>query len=101
MWVKMKINVKFVGLLTALTGCQSIIIEIGNNGKPEIFTLFKVLGEKFGKRFLDKVVDFGDEKPRPRILILKNEVEIHVLDGLNTKLDDGDTIVLIPYSHRG
>ncbi|MEM2975389.1 MAG: MoaD/ThiS family protein [Candidatus Bathyarchaeia archaeon] len=39
--------------------------------------------------------------PRPNALILVNGKEIGVLNGLDTKVSNGDEIVLIPISHGG
>ncbi len=38
---------------------------------------------------------------RPNMIILINEVEIGLLEGLNTSLSDGDTLTLIPTAHGG
>lgn len=39
--------------------------------------------------------------PRPNALILVNGKEIDVLGGLETEVNDGDRIVLIPVTHGG
>ena len=41
------------------------------------------------------------ENSRPNMIILINEVEIGLLEGLNTDLLDGDTLTLIPTAHGG
>ncbi|MFX0092174.1 MAG: MoaD/ThiS family protein, partial [Candidatus Hodarchaeota archaeon] len=38
---------------------------------------------------------------RPNALILVNGKEISVLNGLETQVEDGDKIVLVPVSHGG
>jgi len=39
--------------------------------------------------------------PRPNALILLNGKEINVLNGLETEVDEGDEVTLIPISHGG
>lgn len=43
--------------------------------------------------------ELGD--PRPNSLILVNGREVSVLNGLDTILNDGDEVVLIPILHGG
>ncbi len=96
-----QVNVKFVGSLAGLTGKQSTVLHLNTDQKPTILSLIKLLGEKFGKEVEKRIVDYGDGKPRLRVLILKNDVEINVLKGLDTFIDENDVVVLIPVSHGG
>lgn len=41
------------------------------------------------------------DDPRPNSLILVNGCEVSVLNGLDTVLNDGDEVVLIPILHGG
>jgi molybdopterin synthase sulfur carrier subunit len=43
--------------------------------------------------------ELGD--PRPNTLIIVNEREISVLNGLDTVLKNGDEVVFVPVSHGG
>ncbi len=47
------------------------------------------------------LVDQELEDPKPNALILVNGREISVLEGLETKLKDGDEIVFVPVVHGG
>jgi molybdopterin converting factor small subunit len=47
------------------------------------------------------LIDPELEDPRPNTLILVNEKEISVLDGLDTMLEDGDEVVFVPVVHGG
>ena len=53
------------------------------------------------KDFNQALIDPELNDPRPNVLILLNNVEINVLDGLNTKIEDGDKVVFIPVAHGG
>jgi molybdopterin synthase sulfur carrier subunit len=41
------------------------------------------------------------EEPKPNALILVNGKEISVLNGLETKVNDGDEVVFVPVVHGG
>jgi molybdopterin converting factor small subunit len=47
------------------------------------------------------LIDPELDDPRTNALILVNGKEISVLQGLNTKIKDGDELVLIPVVHGG
>ena len=47
------------------------------------------------------LIDRQLEDPRTNALILVNGREISVLNGLETKLNDGDDVVFVPVVHGG
>lgn len=47
------------------------------------------------------LIDPDLKDPRPNTLILLNGKEINVLNGLETKVEDGDEVVLISMLHTG
>jgi molybdopterin synthase sulfur carrier subunit len=47
------------------------------------------------------LIDPELDDPRTNALILVNGKEVSVLQGLNTKIKDGDELVLIPVVHGG
>ena len=55
------------------------------------------LPPEFGRTLIDPELN----DPRPNALILVKGKEIGVLDGLETKVERNDEIVLIPVSHGG
>jgi molybdopterin synthase sulfur carrier subunit len=92
------IAVKFIGSLRHVSGtgelalsCKSYVAirELMNEIIKELPELKRSLIHQ----------QFGD--PRPNTLVLVNGREISVLDGLETKLKDGDEVVLIPFVHGG
>jgi len=58
--------------------------------------LQKKNGEKFRKAIFDE-----NGKVKSEFLILVNDVEISVLNELNTEISDGDVITLLPTIHEG
>jgi molybdopterin synthase sulfur carrier subunit len=94
----MTIAIKFIGSLRHVLGtgelalsCKSYVAirELMNEIIKELPELKRSLIDQ----------QFGD--PRPNALVLVNGREISVLDGLETKLKDGDEVVLIPFVHGG
>ena len=47
------------------------------------------------------LIDENLEEPKPNALVLVNGREISVLNGLATKVRDGDEIVFVPVVHGG
>lgn len=94
----MAVTLKFVGALRHASGKEKIaleckkgasLIELVNNLTQEMPALRKSL--------LDEQLD----PPKPNALILVNGREISVLNGLETKVKDGDEVVFIPVVHGG
>ena len=94
----MTIAIKFIGSLRHVLGtgelalsCKSYVAirELMNE-------IIKELPELKRSRIDQQLGD-----PRPNTLVLVNGREISVLDGLETKLKDGDEVVLIPFVHGG
>jgi molybdopterin synthase sulfur carrier subunit len=94
----MAITVKFVGAFRHVSGAGELALDCeGCASMGELVNeLVKELPEL--KRSL---VDQQLEDPRPNALILVNGREISVLNGLETKLKDGDEIVFVPVVHGG
>jgi len=94
----LSITVRFVGSLRNIIGKSKITLNI-----DEKITLKELIGlivEEFpqAKRTL---IDPELEDPRPNALIIVNDREISVLNGLETVLKDGDKVVFVPVSHGG
>ncbi len=93
------VAVKFIGGLKSLTGVNAV--ELPSPSVGDVAAVIRVLVEKFGPEFEDEVMDQETGDPRGRVLILKNGREIGVLEGLRTRVEDGDTLVIIPVVHGG
>jgi sulfur-carrier protein len=92
------LTVKFVGALRHLSG------------KTQFTMLFRdglsinLLLDQISQEIPDLKRIFSDQElnaSRSNSLILVNSREISVLNGLETKLNDGDEIVFVPVVHGG
>ena len=84
----MDIEVMFFGKLRELAGVSKEIIAI--DGAAKLTGLVSTLGDKHGSKFVDEVAATRG------LRILVNGREYQVLDGMETKLKDKDTVVLLP-----
>jgi len=94
-----KVKVKLVGVLRGLAGKNEISVK--SETPVTIKQLIQDLSESLGLAFKRAVIDPELNDPRPNTLILVNDVEISALQGLETRVGEDDTIVVIPVSHGG
>jgi molybdopterin synthase sulfur carrier subunit len=93
------VEVKFLGVFRQFSGRNRVLVKLE---KPAtIGKAIEKLVEAFSSEFKRTLVDPELEDPRPNALILVNGKEIGVLQGLETEVEDGDEIVLVPVSHGG
>ena len=93
------IEVKLLGVFRELSGKSRITVEF-----EDAVTVKKVvqrLTETLSSSFKEALIDPELSDPRPNALILVAGKEIGVLQGLQTMLDDGDEMVLLPVAHGG
>ena len=91
-------KVRFIGPFRHASGTGEITLNIKG-----AVTIKDLMGEitkelpSLAKNLIDKQLD----DPRPNTLIIVNGKEISVLNGLKTKVLDGDEVVLVPVVHGG
>jgi len=93
------VKIKFLGIFREFSGKRQVTIEFEEAAtvKKVVQKLTEILSSEFKEALIDP--ELGD--PRPNSLILVNGKEIGVLQGLQTMLDDGDELVLLPVAHGG
>ena len=94
----MAITLKFIGALRHALGNEKIALDC-TAGASLMDLLNAVTKELPALR--RSLLDEQLEEPKPNALILVNGKEISVLNGLETKLKDGDEIVFVPVVHGG
>lgn len=93
-----KIKIKLLGTLKWAAGKEQQEIEAPESiNVGELLESLAVNSSRM-KSILGKNIIANS---RPNMIILINEVEIGLLEGLNTNLLDGDTLTLIPTAHGG
>ena len=94
----MPLTVKFIGALRHLSGKTQLTL-----GYQEGISIKQLL-DKMSQALPELKRTFSDQElndSRSNSLILVNGREISVLNGLKTKLNDGDEIVFVPVVHGG
>ena len=94
-----KVKVKLLGVFQGLSGRSQLLVEFGKI--PLMREVVQKLVEPFSPEFERVLIDPELGDPRPNALILVNGIEISVLEGLETEVNDGDEVILIPVSHGG
>jgi MoaD family protein len=94
----MAITVKFVGALRHFSGISKVAFDCKKH-----LSISELLNEIIKKlpNLKPTLINQQFEDPKPNALILVNGREISVLNGLETKLQDRDEVVLVPFVHGG
>ncbi|TMI14938.1 MoaD/ThiS family protein [Candidatus Bathyarchaeota archaeon] len=94
------VPVKLIGVLGSAAGNREIVLPA-----PNVFTvqelisgLLKTVGSKF---FRELLVDAGTEDPRPNVIILLNDQDCNIFEGLKTQVEPGTRVTIIPVAHGG
>lgn len=94
----MALTIKFIGALRHLSGKTQLTINFQEGmSLKELVTKISQQMPKLEKTFSDHQLNDS----RSNALILINGREISVLNGLETKLNDGDEIIFVPVIHGG
>ena len=93
------VRVRMMGVLRDVSGRskEEMRLSEGANVSSAVGRLIEMYGRAFERVLIDPVV----MSPMPSTLILLNGVEIGNISGLETPIEDGDMIVLLPVTHGG
>ena len=94
----MHISVRFIGGLFRVSGRNKLILNL------KYGTDLRWAVERITQEFPElkaTLIDLELQDPRPTTLIFLNGKEISILQGMETKLGNGDEIAFIPISHGG
>jgi molybdopterin synthase sulfur carrier subunit len=94
----MAINVKFIGALRHVSGAGELALNCKDN--VSIRELMREITEEV-PALTRSLIDQQFEELTLNVLVLVNGREISVLNGLETNLQDGDEVVLVPVVHGG
>jgi len=94
------VPVKLIGVLGSAAGNREIVLPGPNvlTVQELISSLLRTVGNRF---FRDLLVDAGTEDPRPNVIILLNDQDCNIFDGLKTKIEPGMKVTIIPVAHGG
>jgi len=94
------VPVKLIGVLGSTAGNREIALPARTvlTVQELISALLKTVGNKF---FRELLVDAGTEDPRPNVIILLNDQDCNIFEGLKTQIEPGTRVTIIPVAHGG
>ena len=93
-------KVRLVGVLATAAGRREV--EVKAPPQPSVSDLITtLLGQVENRQFKDFLVDSATNDPRPNVIILLDEQDCNVFEGLETRLDSGTVVTIIPVAHGG
>jgi molybdopterin converting factor small subunit len=94
----MVVSVKFVGSFRGISGKDKLTLKFGR--PVSLMALVEKTVEQVPK-LKSSLIDPESGEPRRSMLVLVNGREISVLNGLETRVNDKDEVVLVPVVHGG
>ncbi len=94
------VSVKLIGVLGSAAGSREL--EVPVHGAVSVQELVSVLLQQIGtKTFREILVDAGTEDPRANVIILLNDQDYNIFEGLKTPIEPGTKVTIIPVAHGG
>jgi molybdopterin synthase sulfur carrier subunit len=99
-WSALKINVEYLGHIKNMTGDKrQEEIEIRNDSS--IAELLALLSRKYGEPFKKAVYESGGADVKSNFMATVNGYLLNQLKGVETKLKNGDHVILMPVVSGG
>lgn len=96
----LRVKVEYVGHIKNIIGSeQEEEIEVVEG--TSVSDLLMVLANKYGEPFRKAFYDKGCEDVKPNYIITVNGYLLNQLEGIKTKLNDGDRVALLPIVSGG
>ena len=92
------VNVEIYGPFDEIAGARRAKVELG---EPTIRGLVDSIERRWGPSFTRAIMDEGRDEFNLSVLVLVNHKPVSQLQGLETPLNEGDTIVFIPPAAGG
>lgn len=94
-----RIRLRFLSTMRHMVGENEKVIEISK--EATIGDLLRLILTTYGKKMTTFLFKEDNESVRNDILILINDVDMNVLEGLDTVLSEEDEVTLMPIAHGG
>ena len=93
-------KVRLIGVLGSAAGQREIQVE--TRPQATVSDLIGVLLRQVGNpQFRDFLVDSATQDPRPNVIILLDEQDCNLFQGLKTVLESDTKLTIIPVAHGG
>ena len=95
----MQIKIQYLGLVKTFT--NKIQDEITLETGATLSDLLKRLASEFGKQFSHEIYEEGAKDVKPMFTVMVNGIVMGQLNGVETRLKDGDKVILMPLMTGG
>ncbi len=93
---KCRVKVKFAGVLVSFAGSESIDVDLKcGSTLRELLRRLAEVNPKLRRRLIE------DDDLWPGVYVAINDTDVRLLNGLNTRLNNGDVILFLSYIHGG
>jgi molybdopterin synthase sulfur carrier subunit len=92
----LRLSVRFFTSLREIVGKREETLEFLEGEKVTVDTVLKVLTQRYGKRFVEYVYDGDTGQVRGFLQFLVNGKSTSTMNGLQTELQDGDVLAILP-----
>jgi molybdopterin synthase sulfur carrier subunit len=95
----MRVKISYLGLVKTYTNKTQD--EITLNAGATLSDLLDKIAAEFGKQFIIDIYEQGARDVKPMFTVMVNGVVMGQLEGVDTKLKDGDSVILMPLMTGG
>jgi molybdopterin synthase sulfur carrier subunit len=88
--------VRFFTSLREITNKKEETLKFPEDEKVTVDTILKTLAQRHGKRFVEYIYDAKTDEVKGFLQFLVNGKSAATLNGLQTELEDGDALAILP-----
>jgi molybdopterin synthase sulfur carrier subunit len=92
----LQLSVRFFTSLREIVDKKEEILEFPEGEKTNVDMVLKTLSQRYGKRFVEYVYDSKTAEVRSFLQFLVNGKSATTQNGLETALEDGDVLAILP-----
>ena len=92
----MQVSVRFFTSLRELTNKKEETLKLPEGEKVTVEVVLKTLAQRYGNRFVEYVYDRNTGEVRSFLQFLINGKGATTLNALETELEDGDVLAILP-----
>jgi molybdopterin synthase sulfur carrier subunit len=92
----LQVSVRFFTSLREIVDKKEENLEFSEGEKVTVDMVLKTLVQRYGERFVEYVYDRKTGEVRGFLQFLVNGKSATTLDGLETELEDGDVLAILP-----
>ncbi len=92
----MQVSIRFFTSLREIVGKKEEELKFSEGEKVTVDTVLKTLAQRYGNRFADYVYDHKTGEVKGFLQFLINGKSATTLNELETELEDGDVLAILP-----